>query len=115
MRSITTSPALTPGAIGDAERGLVLQPGSRCRFEKPAYLLEREHSRQWPWVAHAGKTPSELRPIESCAKEEAYRRSRTIELRRFSVMCTWKRRTSSAIAVSGERPRNLASSAMWRI
>jgi hypothetical protein len=26
----------------------------------------------------------------------------------LSVRCTWKRRTSSAVAVSGERPRNLA-------
>src|SRR5262249_61436944 len=30
--------------------------------------------------------PSKLRPIESCAKEEAYRRSRTIELRRLCTL-----------------------------
>jgi hypothetical protein len=33
----------------------------------------------------------------------------------LSVRCTWKRRTSSAVAVAGERPRNLAKASTWRI
>jgi hypothetical protein len=33
----------------------------------------------------------------------------------LSVRCTWNRRTSSAVAISGERPRNLAKASTWRI
>jgi hypothetical protein len=32
-----------------------------------------------------------------------------------SIWLAWKRRTSSAVAVSGERPRNLANASTWRI
>src|SRR5215467_13868161 len=63
-----------------------------------------------------GREAERLRPIERCAKVETYRRSPTIEaVHRSRSYAPGNGVLSSAVAVSGEHPRSLASSTMWRI
>ena len=51
-------------AVGDAQRRLVLEAWTGCRFQKTAHLLGRQHARQLPGVVHASEMAGELGTVQ---------------------------------------------------
>ena len=94
------------GAIGDAERGLVLAPGAASKRRATSSGLTTTGSLRGSWTNVRCRAAS-ARPSVTVKKN---RNAETVELiiaapARFSVKCNWKRRRSSLVAVSGDRPR----------
>src|SRR6266851_8431691 len=104
------------GAVGNAERRLML--GSGCGLQQAQHLFGREHARQFARLVDEHETARRLRPVERHLEEE--RSAVTVALmlcgcKPVSVRCSWNARSSSGVALSGERPRKLASFLTARI
>ena len=69
--SDTTSEALKPRAVGDAQRRLVLGAGSR--IEKACDLLLGQHRGQLPGLLDPEQRLAKLVPVERDAEEEPQR------------------------------------------
>ncbi len=65
------------GAIGDAERGPVLD--TRRRLEQPANLLDAQHIGQLPGITGQYQAARQVGPVERHAEQEAQRRDRTVD------------------------------------
>src|SRR6202166_3511501 len=103
-------------AIGNAERRLVLGPG--CGLQQAQHLFGREHARQLARLVDEHETACRLRPVERHLEEN--RSAVTVAwmlggCKPVSVRCSWNARSSSAVAVSGERPKKPASFLTARI
>jgi len=48
------------GAVGDAERGLVLETGAGRSFKQPSNLIRREHPRQLARIVRARQLMGEI-------------------------------------------------------
>lgn len=64
-------------AIGDAERGLVLQ--ARCSFEQPRRFLYAEHIRQLVMIAGDHQGTRQIPALQRHQKQEPQRRDRTVD------------------------------------
>src|SRR5215468_9150133 len=73
--------AAQTGAIGDAERGLVLETGAGRGLDQPGHLLPSQHPRQLPRIVRAGQLMGEVGAAERDSEEEAQRRGLRIHLR----------------------------------
>ena len=99
-----------------ASAALYFGPGAACEQQRD--LLDAQHHRQLARLAHDRETAGEIRPVERHGEEEAQRRDRALMLggcMPLCVWCSWKRRRSSAVAVSGERPRKAANACTCRM
>ena len=98
------------GAVGRAQRGLVLR--TRRRLEQSRDLLGTQHQRQFARLADERETAGEIGPVQRHGEEEAQRRDGAVDAWGLAgplwVWCNWNRRRSSAVALSGERPRKAA-------
>src|SRR5687767_8054655 len=109
----STSPSRSitpPWSRGCGERRLVLRP--RRRLEQKRDLGRAQHERQLTYLAHDRERGA--RSGGSSVNLKRKRRAETALLMLgaptpVSVWCSWKRRTSSAVAVSGERPMKAAN------
>src|SRR5947199_420638 len=68
------------GAIGGAQRGLVLRPGRR--FQQPCDLLQAQDHRDPARFPHEGEVPRHLGAVERHVEKEAQRCNRAIDARR---------------------------------
>src|SRR5262250_2055187 len=73
--------AAQTGAVGDAERGLVLETGAGRGLDQPGDLLPSEHPWQLPRIVRAGELMGEVGAAERDGKEKAQRRGLRIHLR----------------------------------
>src|SRR5262252_11153572 len=73
--------AAQTGAVGDAERGLILQTGAGRGLEQPGDLICSEHSRQLARIVCAGQLMGEVGAAERDGEEEAQCRGLPIHLR----------------------------------
>ena len=73
--------AAQTGAIGDAERGLVLEAGAGRSLEQPRDLIWREHPRQLARIVRTSQLMGEVGAAERDGEEEAQGRSLCIHLR----------------------------------
>jgi hypothetical protein len=107
--------AAQPGAVGDAERGLVLETGTRRGLDKLGDLI-------WRKAAACADSACQLMREVGAAKRDG-KEKRSAEACAFifggcapcSTCADWKRRMSSPVAVSGERPRKLAKASTCRM
>src|SRR5208283_941084 len=67
--------------VGDAERGLVLETGTRRGLEQAGDLIRGKHPRQLAWIVRAGQLMGEVGAAERDGEEEAQRRGLRIHLR----------------------------------
>lgn len=67
-------------AIGDAERGLVLQAG--CGFEQPSRFLHAEHIRQLAVIAGDHQGARQIPALQCHQEQEPQRRDRAVDGRR---------------------------------
>jgi hypothetical protein len=74
----------------------------RHRLEEKGDLLCAQHERQLAGLAHDRETAGKIRLVERHGEEEAQGRDRAVDAR-------WKWRTSSAVAVSGDRQMKVAN------
>ena len=111
--------AAQAGAVGDAERSLVLETRAGGGLDQPRHLIRREHARQLPRIVRAGAIlTAEIRTAERDGEKKAQRRGLRIHLRRLRALFDLRElepAMSSPVAVSGERPRNLAKASTCRI
>lgn len=102
-------------AIGNRQCGLVLEAGGGV--EQPGHLVATEHHGQVARMRQPDKPARQVRAVERLVKKK-----RSADTMLFivgtgtpSACCSiWNRRRSSAVAVSGERPRNVARRPMSR-
>src|SRR5215475_3576052 len=78
-RSMTTSPQT--GAVGDTERGLVLETGAGRGLDQLGDLLASKNPRQLPRVVRAGQLMGEVGAPKRDGEKEAQRRGLRIHLR----------------------------------
>jgi hypothetical protein len=99
-----------PGAISRGESRLVLRPRRRIEQQRDLSVLSTAGSlRGWRTTVRR-----RARSGRSSVTVKKKRRAETALLMLggcmpVSVWCSWKRRTSSTVAVSGERPRKAAN------
>ena len=74
------------GAVGDAERGLVLEAGSGRSLEQPGDLIGREHPWQLARIVRARKLVGKVGAAQCDSEEEAQRRRLRIHLRRLCAL-----------------------------
>lgn len=65
------------GAIGDPERGLILD--AWCRLEQPGRLLDAEHVGQLALIAGNHQGPRQIPPLQRHVEQEAQSRDGTID------------------------------------
>src|SRR5204862_291701 len=73
--------AAQTGAVGDTERGLVLETGAGCGLNQPGDLLASKNPRQLPRIVRAGQLMGEVGAPERDGEEEAQRRGLRIHFR----------------------------------
>src|SRR5258708_6965931 len=73
--------AAQTGAVGDTERGLVLETGTGRGLKQPADLIWRKDPRQLPRIVCAGQLMGEVGAADRDSEEEAQRRGLGIHLR----------------------------------
>jgi hypothetical protein len=103
-------------AGGYAQRCLVFEP--RRRVKQPRHFLGAEYDRQLARRMDKGRVFDDVMALERDPEEEPQRRHSVIDnggCAPLCARCSWKRRTSSKLAVSGERPRNTAKSLIVRM
>jgi hypothetical protein len=110
--------AAQAGAVGDAERSLVLETRTWRGLDQLGHLIWSKHPRQLARIVRARQLMGKVGAAERDGEEEAQRRGLPIIFggcAPSSTCASWKRRMSSPVAVSGERPRNLAKASTFRI
>src|SRR5262249_3546673 len=78
--------AAQAGAVGDAERGLVLETGTWRGLDQPGDLIWSKDTRQLPRIVRAGQLMGEVGAAERDGEEEAQRRGLPIHLRRLRAL-----------------------------
>ena len=71
-------------AIGDAERGLVLE--ARCGFEQPRRFLDAEHIRQLAVIARDHQGARQIPPLQCHQEQEPQRRDSAVDGRRSDAL-----------------------------
>src|SRR4029077_10408581 len=94
--------AAQTGAVGDAERGLVLETGAGRGLDQPGDLLPSQHPRQLPRIVRAGQLMSEVGAAERDGEEEAQCRGLPIHLRWLRALLDL-RKLEAADVVAGRR------------
>src|SRR5262245_50288222 len=92
--------AAQAGAVGNAERGLVLETGTWRGLDQPGDLFWSEHPRQLARIVRAGQLMGEVGAAESNGEEEAQRRGLPIHLRRLRALLDL-RKLEAADVVAG--------------
>ena len=96
-------------AIGNRESRLMLE--ARGRIEQSRNLVPAQHHGQVARIGHPDQLARQVGPIDSVGEEEPQRRRNLFMVgvgTPASHCSIWNRRTSSDVAVSGERLRNVA-------
>jgi len=105
-----------PGAIGGGECRLVLRP--RRRLEQQRDLLDTQHGRQPARFAHDCEPPRKVGRSSVTVKKKRKAATALLMLGGRTPVCAWwcwKRRKSSAVAESGDRPTKAANARTLRM
>src|SRR5215471_19404355 len=78
--------AAQAGAVGDAERSLVLETGTWRGLDQPGDLIQSKEKRQLARIVCAGQLMGEVGAAERDGEEEAQRRGLPIHLRRLRAL-----------------------------
>ena len=106
--------AAQPGAVGDAQGGLVLETRAGCRLEQPGDLIGSEHLRQLPRIVRPGQLMGEVGAAECDGEEETQRRGLCVHLRGLRALFDL-RKLETAQVVAGRGVGRAAKKARKRL
>ena len=92
--------AAQTGAIGDAERSLVLQTGAGRSVDQPGHLIRSKHPRQPARIVRAGQLMGEVGAAERDGEEEAQRRGLPIHLRWLRALIDLRKLETADVVAS---------------